>query len=338
MNLFRIAALSALGAVSLFGSIDGTVLNGTTDKPQSGVSVTLVKPGQGGMRTLGTTTSDASGHFIFQNDEPGGGPQLLQASFDGVNYNKLMTPDIPTSNVELDIYESTKSPAAVQVAERMLVLEPSTSQVSVNETVVLQNPSKTTFNSPALGELRFYLPPAANGQVRVNAQGPQGMPLPRAAEKTDQSDIFKVDFPVKPGQTQFEIAYVLPVGSPLTFRGRVVDIKGMQSSPLRLIAPVGVTLAGKDIQLVGTEPKTQATIYTVTARDAFSVDVTGAGALHNGNQTAASQDTSDEPQLTEGKPQVYAHMGWLIALAFCILGVGLIALYRSSPVRSPYGK
>jgi len=193
-------------------------------------------------------------------------------------------------------------------------------------------------NSVALGGLRFYLPPAANGQVRVNAQGPQGMPLPRAAEKTDQSDIFKIDFPIKPGQTQFEIAYVLPVGSPLTFRGRVVDIKGMQSSPLRLIAPAGVTLAGKDIQMVGTEPKTQATIYNVTASDAFSVEVTGTGSLHNGEETAASQDTSDEPQLTEGKPQIYTHMSWLIALAFCILGIGLIALYRSSPVRSPYGK
>ncbi|MBV8807914.1 MAG: hypothetical protein JO033_04500 [Acidobacteriaceae bacterium] len=337
-DLLRLSALAVLGAVSLFASIDGTILNGTTGKPQPGISVTLVKPGQGGMRTLGTITTDASGHFLFQNDEPGGGPQLLQANFEGVNYNKLLTPNIPTSNVELDVFQSTKSPAAVQLAQRMLVVEPTISQVAVNETVIVQNPSKETFNNPDVGGLRFYLPPAANGQVRINAQGPQGMPLPRAAEKTETSDIFKIDFPVKPGQTEFEITYTLPVGSPMTFHGRVTDIKGMQTSPLRVIAPSGVTLSGKDIQLVGTEPKTQAAIYTVTAPDIFSFDVKGTGSLHAGGEAANSPDTSDEPPLTEGKPQIYTHLPWLLALAGGILGVGLIVLYRSSPVRSPSGK
>ncbi len=337
-NLLRLNALAVLSAVSLFASIDGTIRNGTTGKPQPGINVTLVKPGQGGMRTLGTTTSDASGHFLFQNYEPGGGPQLLQANFEGVNYNKLLTPNIPTSNVELDVYQSTKSPASVQLAQRMLVLEPSISQVAVNETVIVQNPSKETYNNPTVGSLRFYLPPAANGQVRINAQGPQGMPLPRPAEKTDQSDVFKIDFPIKPGQTEFEIAYTLPVGSPMTFHGRVTDIKGMRTSPLRLIAPSGVTLAGKDIQLVGTEPKTQATIYTVTAPDVFSFDLKGSGSLRTGDEAANSPDPSDQPPLTEGKPQIYAHLPWLIALAGGILGIGLIALYRSSPVRSPSGK
>jgi hypothetical protein len=186
--------------------------------------------------------------------------------------------------------------------------------------------------------LLFYLPPAAKGQVRVNAQGPQGMPLPRPAEKTKEADIFKVNFPIKPGQTEIDVNYILPTGSPLTFNGRVVNVKGMPAGPLRLIAPSGVMLAGKDIQSVGTEPKTQAGIYTVIAPVAFSVDVTGTGSLHNDNDQTAQGDDSDSPQVTEGQPRIYAHLLWLIVLAFCILGVGLVVLYRSSPVRSPYGK
>lgn len=336
--LFQVSALFALGATSLFAAMDGTVVNRTTGKPQAGVSVLLVKPGQGGMRTIGTTTTDASGHFVFERDEPGGGPQLLEAKYDGVDYNKLMTPNIPTSNVELDIYQATKSPASARVAERMLLVEPSASQTGVSETVIIQNDSNTTYDNPSLGTLLFYLPPAAKGQVRVNAQGPQGMPLPRPAEKTKEADIFKVDFPVKPGQTEIDVNYVLPLGSPLTFQGRVVSVKGMPAGPLRLIAPPGVTLAGKDIQSVGTEPKTQANIYTVIAPAAFSVDIAGTGSLHNDNDQAAQQDDSDSPQVTEGQPRIYAHLPWLLALAFCILGVGLVVLYRTSPVRSPYGK
>lgn len=331
-KLFRLAALFSCGALSLFAAIDGTVINRTTGKPQAGVSITLIKPGQNGMQTLGSTVSDAAGHFVFEKDQPGGGPQLLQAKYKGVDYNKLMTPNIPTSNVELDIYEATASPAVAHVAERMLVIEPTKSQVGVNETVVIQNESNTTYNNDKLGALRFYLPPEANGQVRVSAQGPQGMPLPRPAEKTKEADVFQVNFAVKPGETQFQVNYVLPVGSPAIYHGRVVGVPGMPAGPFRLVVPQGVTLSGKDIQNVGTEPKTQATIYNVTSSSTFSADIAGTGSLHTGDETA-SNDDSDAPQVTQGKPRIYQHEGWLIALAFSILGVGLVVLFRNSPVR-----
>jgi hypothetical protein len=300
------------------------------------VTVLLVKPGQGGMRTLGTTTTDANGHFAFQKDEPGGGPQLLQANYKGVTYNKLMTPNIPTSNVELDVYEAAKSPSVARIAQQMLVFEPSSSQTAITETVLIQNGSNTTYNNPALGSLRFYLPPGADGQVRVSAQGPQGMPLPQAAQKTDEAGIYKVDFPIKPGETEFDVNYVIPASTPLTFRGRVVNVKGMPAGPLRLIAPAGVTISGKDVQSVGTEPKTQATIYTLTVADAFAVDIGGMGSLR-GDQ-AETPDSSEEASIVEGKPKIYTHLGWLLALGFGVLGIGLLVLYRTSPVRSPYGR
>jgi hypothetical protein len=334
---FLTAAILCVSATGLFASIDGTVINRTAGKPQAGVGITLVKPGTQGMRTLGTAVSDASGHFRFENDQPGGGPQLLQANYKGVNYNKLITPKVPTSGVELDVYEATKSPSVGRIAQRMLLLEPSLSRINVNETVIVQNGGNTSFNNDSLGAIRFYLPPAANGQVRISARGPQGMPLPRPAEKTEQNDIFKVQFPVKPGETEFQIAYVLPVGSPFTFEGRVVNIEGMPAGPLRLIAPFGVTLAGTDIQQVGTEPTTQASIYNVVSANNFAVNITGTGALHNTGESG-SGDSSDSPQVTEGRPQIYKHLTLLMALAFSILGLGLIMLFRASPAPSASGK
>jgi hypothetical protein len=334
MNRYTLCAF--LFAATLQAAIDGVVINRSTAKPQPGVNITLVKPGQQGMQTIGTTISDAAGHFVFENDQPGGGPQLLQALYKSVNYNKLMTPDIPTSNVELDIFEATKSPAVARVAQHMMLIEPSASSIAVSENVIVENKSTTTYTNPPVGSLRFFLPPAANGQVRVQVQGPQGMPLPRAAEKTETEGIFKVDYPIKPGETQFEVDYALPVGSPFTFRGQVVEVKGMPSGPLRLIAPAGVTLVGKDLQAVGTEPKTQANIYTVIASGPFSAEITGTGSLHGPEATEADQ--SDSPQVSEGQPQVYRHMGWLLGLALGILGVGLVFLYTNSPVRAPYGK
>ncbi len=335
-RLFCVSALLAISTPVLFAAMDGTVVNRTTGKPETGVTVTLVKPGQNGMQTIGTTKTDGAGHFVFEKDQPGGGPQLLQADYKGVHYNKLMTPNVPTSNVQLEVYEATKSPAVANIAQRMLLIEPSTSQIAVSETVVVDNKSSTTYNNDTLGGLRFFLPPAANGQSRVNVQGPQGMPLPRAAEKTTEANVYQVNFPVKPGQTQFEVSYNLPAGSPFTFRGRVEGVKGMPSGPLRLIAPPGVTLAGTDLQKVGTEPKTQATIYTVTAAKDFSADITGTGSLRQASDQAV--DTSDEPPVTQGLPRVYQHLYWLVGLVFSILAVGLVLLYLASPTRLPSSK
>jgi len=325
-----------LTAAAVCAAIDGTVINRSTGKPQPGVNITLVKPGQQGMQTIGTTVSDANGRFLFEKDQPGGGPQLLQATYDGVNYNKLMTPNIPTTNVELEIFESTKSPAIAHVAQHMLLFEPSASSIAITENVNIQNDSTTTYNNPAVGSLRFFLPPSANGQVQVRVQGPQGMPLPRAAERTGVEGIYKVDYPIKPGETQFEVDYALPAGSPFTYRGHVVEVKGMPSGPLRLVAPLGVTLSGKDLKAMGAEPKTQANIYTVTATGAFSVDIAGIGSLRG--PEATQPDQSDSPQVTEGQPQIYRHMGWLLGLALAILAVGLVFLYMNSPVRAPYAK
>jgi len=335
MRRLSLYAFLICAAISLQASIDGTVVNRSTNKPQPGVTVTLVKPGQQGMQTIGTTVSDAAGKFVFEKDQPGGGPQLLQATYNGVNYNKLMTPNIATSNVELDIFDATKSPDVARVAQHMLLVEPSTSSIGVSENFVIQNDSTSTYSNPAVGSVRFYLPPEANGQVKVQVQGPQGMPLPRAAERTQIEGVYKVDYPIKPGETQFEVDYALPVGPPFTLRGQVVNVKGMPNAgPLRLIAPAGVTMTGSDLQSVGTEPKTQASIYNVAATGAFSAEIAGTGSLRGPETT--QPDQSDSPPVTEGQPQIYGHLYWLLGLALAILAVGLVYLYTASPVRAPY--
>jgi hypothetical protein len=320
----------------LLAAIDGTVVNGSTGKPQAGVEVTLLKPGAQGMQQLGTTQSDAAGHFHFEHDQPGGGPQLLQANFKDVHYNTLLTPNMPTTGVNLPIYNVTKSAEGTSEAQHLLVLQPSQSEIAVDETLIIDNPSKTTYSNNTEGSMRFFLPPPANGQVRVSAIGPEGMPLPQAPEKTAKANIYQVNFPIKPGQTQFQLTYVLPVGSPFTFRGAVVNVKGMRTSPLRLVAPDGVSLSGNAVQRVGQEPNTRATIFNVVANGNFSVDITGTGSLpgqQNGNSSDAAATTpdSDEPPVTEAPPKIYQHLPWLVTLALGILALGLVTLFRGSP-------
>lgn len=321
--------LAIFSVLPLFGAIDGTVTNGTTGQPQSGVALTLVKPGAQGMQTLGQTTSESGGHFHFANDQPGGGPQLVQAEFQGVTYNTLLTPNMSTSNVDIRVFNATKSPAEARITQHMIVVQPSDSETVINETMLVENRSSTTFANPDLGGVRFFLPPAANGQVRVQVQGPGGMPLTRPAEKTSQDNVFKIDYPIKPGETQFNLSYTMRAGSPLTLRGRVVNIEGQPSEQVRFVVPAGVTLESTDIKSLGQEPQTQATIYDLLT-PAYTVNVTGVGSLGGGAEEA---EEADMPQVEQKNPPVYQHLGWLVGLALGVLGVGVVLLYRSSPVR-----
>jgi len=113
-------------------------------------------------------------------------------------------------------------------------------------------------------------------------------------------------------------------------RGRVANIEGQPSGPVRFVTPPGVTLESNDIKSLGQEPQTQATIYDLLT-PAYAVNVTGTGSLGGG--TADEADEADMPQVEQKNPPVYQHLAWLVGLALGILAVGVVLLYRSSPVR-----
>ena len=58
----------------------------------------------------------------------------------------------------------------------------------------------------ANGTLHFYLPPEAKGIVSVTINAPGGMPIQRPAEKTNQPNVYKVSYPIKPGETRFDVS------------------------------------------------------------------------------------------------------------------------------------
>jgi hypothetical protein len=96
----------------------------------------------------------------------------------------------------------------------------------------------------------------------------------------------------------------------------------------RLVTPPTVTLEGGDVQFLGQEPQTKAHIYS--AGDAgYTVKIVGTGSLRNAEAPAADED-SGQPQLEEKAARVYSRMYWVLALAFAILGLGGVLLYRRS--------
>ena len=79
-----------------------------------------------------------------------------------------------------------------------------------SETFLIENETTTTFQDPAKGSVQFYLPEAADGKVSVTINSPGGMPIQRAAEKTAEKNVYKIQYPVKPGESRFDVSYSLP--------------------------------------------------------------------------------------------------------------------------------
>lgn len=318
------AFLAAFLAVPLF-AVDGVVLNGTLMRPQPGVEIVLVQPGQQGMKQLGKTVSDQQGKFKIDVTIPPG-PGLLQSTYQGATYNQIITPGMPTTGVEVMVYESTDKAGTAKTSQHLLVMEPSADQIKISELFIMDNKTAMTYHNAAAGSAQFYLPKGSEESARAVITAPGGMPVPRPATLTAKAGIYKVDYPLKPGETRIEVTYTTPVAQ--KFSGKVVA----SDAPTRLVTPSTVTLTGDGIESLGQEPQTQAHLYNLSGLD-YNVLIEGTGSLNLGSPSGdASKEDEDNgaPKVEVANARIYSRLGWVLGLAFGILALGGVALYRRS--------
>jgi hypothetical protein len=303
------------------GAIEGTVINGTTGKPEPSVKVSLVQPGAGGMQVIASSTSDASGKFSIDHDLPPP-PALLQADYKGVTYTQVQPPGRPTTGIQFQIYESAaKAPEGMQMAH-LIMIEPSPTSLEVSETFLIRNQSATTFQDSSNGTAQFYPPKAAGDKVQVSVTPPTQMTISRAAEKGAKPGSFKVNYPARPGETRFDMHYTLPASE--TFSTKVVD----SGRPTMVVTPLSVRLSGKGIKEAGVEQDVQARVYEVTA-PAFEVKIEGTGSIRERQQGKPSPDEDPgQPKTTEILAKIYDRMYWILGLTFGILALGGTLLFR----------
>ncbi len=303
-------------------AVDGVVINSTTGKPQAGVVVSLVQPSQSGMQSLANAATDAAGKFRI--DKATEGMLLLQTTFQGVPYTKVLQPGAPTTGVQIEVFNATASPASISISQHIVFIQPTSDQLSINEVYFLKNDSKQTYSDAANGALQFFVPAARAeaSSVRVTISAPGGMPVQRPAEATKQAGVFKVNFPVKPGETEFNVAYSMPAGDSFATKNiqKVADT--------RIVVPRGVTLTGDDVKAMGADPSGKVNIYTTTAAS-YKVTIGGAAETTSTQGASGGEEDTGQPQIQEVRPRVYEQLPVVIALASGILLLGFIVLYRS---------
>jgi hypothetical protein len=308
-----------LCAAPAFAAISGTVTNRTTGAPQSGVEVEFIKVDQGGMQVAGQAKSDAKGAFTI--DQAPGQTSMIRATLDGVSYTHVLQPGQPTTGLAVDVYSASTQQGAAKVSKHMLLFGPSGGQMTVQETFLISNSGKTTWNDPSGGTIRFYLPGAANGKADVSVTPPGGLPLSGSSVKTSKADVYAIQFPIRPGDSRIDVSYAVPYTEGSAYEGKIPT----QDENTYLIAPRGVTLEGENLNDLGSEPQTQARIYGLTGT-AYKIQLTGAAAPA---ETADSGSQDGAPQIEAIMPRVVQKAPLILALALAILAIGFVMLYRA---------
>jgi hypothetical protein len=311
---FRFFAL--LATLPLFAATDGTVLNGTTRQPQAGVEVTLIQAGKAGMEPIGKVVTAANGAFTFEKDAAAGSALLLQATYAGVSYTKLVQPGPAGQGIKMTVYEVSSKPTGVAVNRHGILLEPADGKVSVREFVFVDNTSNTTYNDPQNGTYKFWAPDDAQIEISLTTEG--GMPVKRPAKKTGTAQTWTIDYPIRPGQTQLEISYA--AGKADSFSGKILHKEG----ETRLIVPKGLSLKGEGLEEYAPEPRTQAAIYGVK-NDSFTVSISGTAAPRPA-ETAAGEESGGGPETKPGRPRIYDRFYPILGIIAVILILGLYSL------------
>jgi hypothetical protein len=321
----RAAAILILSCASAFGAVTGTVVNKTTGKPQAGATVALNKLGQQlGIEMIDQAKSGADGSFTINQDTTGPMPYLIRTAYDGVTYNHMLPPGSPTTGLTIEVFAASKQPGAAKVSKHMLLFQPGGGQMQVNETYLYENDGQTAWNDPGTGTLHFFLPAAAGGKVTAQVTAPGGMPIGAPVAKTAKADVFEVDYPVKPGETRFDLTYAVPYSEGQPYEGKIIT----KDDNTYLIAPNGVTMAGEGLSDLGPEPRTQAHLFGFSGA-AYKIQLTGAAAAAPAADNSAGADTSGGPQIQQIMPRLYDKVVPVLVLVLGILALGFALLYRA---------
>ncbi len=331
-----LAAALLLASVPLAAaSVSGVVINRSTGEPEPRVAITLISFAQG-MDPIEEVYSGTDGAFELAKEVPGMG--MLRTDHQGVTYSTMLAPQVDRSNVTIEIYNAVETP--LTPIGRILILEPGGSEMVVNESYLYQNATNppVTFRDAERGSLRFHLPEAAKGVVQVEASGPARTPLNAIAEQTQEPEIYKVDFPIKPGENRISLTYLVPQADRDTFTSRSL-YPGLQT---RIAVPAGVEVAGEQLGDLGSEPSSGATIYEIEGGGDFTVALSGAGRIQRGSAGGESSSGASSgggggggSSISIEEAGLHKELPWLIGIAVAILALGFFNLYTSKAGGQP---
>ena len=337
----------ALAPLARGQNLTGTVTNRTTGRPASGDDVVLLKLSEG-MQEAARAKTDSQGKFTLKVDDSGKGPHLVKVNHQKVNYFRPAPPG--STSVDVEVYDVAPEVKGVSATVDVLRIQADAGTLQVAELFALKNSSNPPRTLMSDRSFEFMLPVEAEIDSSM-AEGPGGMPVNSAPVPQKQKGRYAFVFPLRPGETRFQIAYHLPypgqigispqplyplehlvIMLPKTMQFVPEDPGAFQAMP----ADEASTVSGANVQ-VATGVKTG---------QALSFRVSGTGTLASESETAgqdssspANAGNSTRPGGGLGPPidtpdPLHRYRWYILAGFAAMLVLGAIYVARHRPIVS----
>ncbi len=269
-------------------TLTGNVHNGTTNKPSVGDEVILIKLGQG-MEEAAHTKSDAQGGFTLKLDD--NGPHLIRVVHQGVSYHQMAPPGSTT--VEVEVFDVSKKLDAISITADVMRFQAKDNEIEGIRLFAVNNssqPPRTQMNDQ---NLEFYLPDGAQIQQAM-AMTAGGQPVNSEAIPQKDKNRYAFNFPLRPGETQFQLVYHLPYSGKLQINPRL--IYGTQHFVVMLPKSMSFAAnAGTNFKAMDDPRQADATVEVVTnatPNQPLGFTISGAGLLEEAKDDSAGTPTA----------------------------------------------
>lgn len=215
-NIQSVVLVLVLSLSASAQTLTGLVRNGSTGKPAAGDDVVLLKLSEG-MEEVARTTSNAAGRFSLPVADAAA-QHLVRVNHQDVNYHRPAPPG--ATSVEVEVFDAAAKVEGVKAVVNILRMQTVAGGLEVVEVYGLRNESQPPRTWMDERTLEVVLPAGAEIQASM-AAGPGGMPVNASPVPQEQPGQYAFKFPVRPGETRFQITYLLPYSGEASLQPRL---------------------------------------------------------------------------------------------------------------------
>lgn len=171
-----------------------------------------------GMQESTRTKTDAKGHFTL--DVPDQGFHLVRVTHDKANYFRPVPEG--TNSVDIEVFNAAPKVEGVSGEADVMRIQTDASGngLRVVENFFVKNESNPPRTQFGERPFEFYLPSGAVVEGSA-ALAPGGMPVQASPMPLGDPNHFAFIFPIRPGETRFQVTYRLPYSGSLKFTPKV---------------------------------------------------------------------------------------------------------------------
>jgi hypothetical protein len=326
------------GCSAAADTISGAVRNQTTGKPAAGDTVILLRSAEG-MQEEAQTKADAQGTFTF-NVDAAKIQRLVRVIHQGVSYDHNVA---GTDPLQLTVFDAVPKVAGLKGNIGIVRVESDKTTLKVTEMYAITNSSAPPVTQSGAHNFEISTPPHSALDF-VQVMGPEvGWVDVRPAQMHPGK--YNIEFPIRPGDTLFKLAYHMPNAGPMALRLKL-------AYPIQRFAVLHAPSMSFKPLLAGTFAKPQlangvlieeAVAHPLTgAVPAFEVSGIGAAppAASGAKVTsptvsiapvAANASAAQSTKVPSTIPEVSKNVWWLLLPGIAVvLAVALFGMRKSS--------